>query len=458
MSLYILLAVLSGVIVPGLGMQLSFSGFREYLERRWLSDLEALKDSLETLYREDGGWDRKRVMDVMSSSPRWGVPDIALWDADGNRVLHHGPGRGHGAHGRKDGAVKLAVLELTSGERRIGLLEGSLQALPSRFDRDFMSRLAWNTFLGALVMIAVACGLGYFVAGGLSRPVVRAAERTRRISRGEYELDPEPPSGIREMDVLSCGVEELGRSLAGQERLRRRLMVDIAHELRTPLTVVRSQLEAMADGIWEASPDRLALCVSEVERLSGLIGEVETLTHLEGEVLSLRLEETDLAEFLERLLDSSGPLFERSGVALCRSLERGVRGDIDPARFRRVIDNLLSNALRYSDPGGRVEVRLLPRNGEAVIEVEDWGTGIAASDLPHVFDRFYRSDAARARATGGRGVGLAIAKATMEAHGGTIAVSSTEGQGSRFTVTLPLAVDKRKMKAIKKDDKSIDQY
>lgn len=456
MSLYVLLAVLSGAIVPALGMRLTLSGFREYLERRRLSDLESLGQSLEALYREDGGWDRRRVMDVMRSSPRWGVPDIALWDADGNRLLPHGPGRGHGAHGRKGGGGKLAVVELNSGDRRIGLLEGSLQALPSRFDRDFVSRLARNTFLGALVMIAVACGLGYFVAGGLSRPVVRAAERARRISRGEYELDPEPPSGIREMDVLSRGVEDLGRSLAGQERLRRRLMVDIAHELRTPLTVVRSQLEAMADGIWEASPDRLALCVSEVGRLSALIGEVETLTHLEGEVLSVRVEDTDLAEFLRALLDALEPLFEGAEVALCRSLERDVRAEIDPERFRRVIDNLLSNALRYSDPGGRVEVRLLTRDGEAVIEVEDWGTGIAASDLPHVFDRFYRSDAARARATGGRGVGLAIAKATVEAHGGTIAVSSTEGHGSRFAVTLPLAADAREMKTVKKDDKSID--
>lgn len=232
-------------------------------------------------------------------------------------------------------------------------------------------------------------------------------------------------------------LEELGRSLAGQERLRKRLMTDIAHELRTPLTVVRSQVEAVADGVWEATPERLALCVAEIKRLSDLIGEVESLTRLEGEILSVYLQDTDLSAFLATILDSSEPLFARSGVTLHRSLEGNVRANVDSERFRSVIDNLLSNALRYSEAGGRVEVRLRSWDGSAVIEVEDTGAGIDAADLPHVFDRFYRADAARARVTGGRGIGLAIAKAAVEAHGGTIGVSSRLGEGSRFTVKLP---------------------
>ncbi len=440
MLLYVLLAVLSGVVVPALGRHLSLSGFQEYLERRRQSELEALGASLEALYREDGEWNRRRVMDVMRSSPNGTLSDVVLLDAAGDRVLPMGPGRGPGMHGKKAGKEEgrnRILIALNLDGRKIGALDAAAYALTNRFEKEFVARLARYALAGGLVMIAVACGLGYFVAGGLSRPVVRAAERARRISRGEYDLEPERPSGIREMDMLSRGVEELGHSLAGQERLRRRLMTDIAHELRTPLTVVRSQVEAVADGVWEATPERLALCVAEIERLSALIGEVESLAHLEGEVLSVRLEDTDLAGFLNTLLDSSGPLFERSGIALCRSIEGNIRANIDPERFRRVIDNLLSNALRYSQEGGRVEVRLFSRGGGAVIEVEDTGSGIDAADLPHIFERFYRTDAARARATGGRGIGLAIAKATVEAHGGTIEASSRLGEGSCFTVTLP---------------------
>lgn len=431
MLLYVLLAVLSGVIVPALERHLSLSGFQDYLGRRRASDLEELGASLEALYREDGGWNPRRVMDVLRSSAGGIASDIVLLDSVGNRVLPMGHGRGMRGKNR-------VSIPLSLEGRRIGILDANGRPPSSRLEREFVSRMALYALVGAAAMIVVACGLGYVVAGGLSRPVIRAAERARRISRGEYELEPEPPSGIREMDMLSRGVEELGRSLAGQERLRKRLMADIAHELRTPLTVVRSQVEAVADGVWEATPERLALCAAEIERLSDLIGEVESLTRLEGEILSVRLRDTDLAAFLDTVLDASESLFARSGVTLCRSLEGSVRANVDSERFRSVIDNLLSNALRYSEPGGRVEVRLRSRDGSAVIEVEDAGTGIDAADLPHVFDRFYRADAARARATGGRGIGLAIAKAAVEAHGGTIEVSSRLGEGSRFTVKLPL--------------------
>ena len=433
MLLYVLLAVLSGVIVPALVRHLSLSGFQDYLGRRRASDLEELGASLEALYREDGGWNPRRVMDVLRSSAGGMPSDIVLLDSGGNRVLPMGHGRGWGMRGKNRVSIPLSL-----EGRRIGTLDANGRPPSSRLEQEFVSRMALYALVGAAAMIVVACGLGYVVAGGLSRPVIRAAERARRISRGEYELEPEPPSGIREMDMLSRGVEELGRSLAGQERLRKRLMTDIAHELRTPLTVVRSQVEAVADGVWEVTPERLALCAAEIERLSDLIGEVESLTRLEGEILSVRLRDTDLAAFLNTVLDTSEPLFARSGVTLCRSLEGSVQANVDSERFRSVIDNLLSNALRYSEPGRRVEVRLRSRDGSAVVEVEDAGTGIDAADLPHVFDRFYRADAARARATGGRGIGLAIAKAAVEAHGGTIEVSSRLGEGSRFTVKLPL--------------------
>jgi signal transduction histidine kinase len=266
-----------------------------------------------------------------------------------------------------------------------------------------------------------------------------AAERTKRIGMGEYDIEPVRPSGIREMDELSRGVEELGRSLAGQEKLRRRLTSDIAHELRTPLTAARTQMEAMADGVLEASSERLALCVSELERLGGLVKSVEALARIEGDAIAPRLEETDMTEFLSAVLDSFETMFARDGISLARQLAPGVTARIDRERFRHVTDNLLSNALRYTLAGGSVTVRLYVRDNSVIIEVEDTGMGIAEEDLPHIFERFYRTDESRARVTGGRGVGLAIAKAEAEAHGGTISVTSRRGEGSRFSVTLPEA-------------------
>ncbi|MCR4817461.1 MAG: hypothetical protein K5841_00715 [Fretibacterium sp.] len=459
--LYVLLAVLSGIVVPALSIRLSLTAFQKYQVERRQADLEALGDSLTALYEEDGGWTRRRVMDILHPAPQWMGMRIILCDVEGNVVFTMGPlqmgeaaNRRHG-HGMmmhfSQGDVRELThhldIELSSGEKSLGSLQVDYKTPSTRFERDFLSYLMRYTLAGAAVMIAVACGLGFLVAGGLSRPVVKAVERTRRISRGEYELEPMNPTGIREMDALSRGVEELGRSLAGQEKLRRRLMVDIAHELRTPLTVVRTQIEAIADGVWEASPERLASCVTEMEHLSGLIEDVESLTRLEGDTLALHPEELDMAAFLAAVLDAFAPLFERAGITLRRKLQGGLVVSIDPDRFRHVIDNLLSNALRYTPAGGNVECRLLARDGDVVIEVEDTGIGISEKDLPHVFERFYRADESRARVTGGRGVGLAIVRATVEAHGGTISVTSPgrmaaadqHSRGSCFSVILPLA-------------------
>ena len=469
MWLYVLLAIFSGVVVPILGMWLSYTSFREYQRQEQQVALESLAGSLESLYQEDGRWEQGRLVDVMRPSPRWGAASIVLWSVDGKMVFAAGPAM---EALRKQGGIRKPlhemsadvknrrikrllpaappspdakfdpreriVFKLASGDAEIGLMDVKVHLPTGRFEQEFLSRLAVYTLVGAIFMILGACGLGFLVAGGLSRPVVKAVERTKRICRGEYDLEPETPSGVREMDALSRGVEELGRSLANQEKLRRRLMVDVAHELRTPLTVVRTQIEAIADGVWEASPERLSLCVSEIERLSGLINDVESVTRLEGEAMAIQPEETDMCAFLSAILDSFTLLFEKSGVELRRVLSPGLRAEIDPERFRHVLDNLLSNALRYTPAGKCVEVRLSRRNEKVVIEVQDTGSGIAPEDLPHIFDRFYRADESRARVTGGRGVGLAIARSAVEAHGGTISVESRSGQGSCFTVTLPL--------------------
>ncbi|MDR3230972.1 MAG: HAMP domain-containing protein [Synergistaceae bacterium] len=452
--LYVLLALLSGIIVPMVSMHITLAEFRSYLRERKKYDIDELADSLVSLYQEDGRWNQERVRDVLRQTSRMPMMALALYDAERQRVfpmrtVQGGPPpvmprdedapQGNDIRAGEPLKSGFNRIFLESNGKGIGTLVVAVPRLPGKVELMFVKRLGLYAVVGAIFMVALACALGFIVAGGLSRPVLRAAERARRISRGEYDTTPEKLSGIREMDALSESVDELGHALDGQEKLRKRLMVDIAHELRTPLTVVKSQLEALADGVWAASPERLELCVMEVDRLSELIAEVERLSNLEGEILNLHSETRDLGSFLAGMLDSFGQLFTRAGITLTRKLPEGesIVADIDVGRFRHVIENLLSNALRYTEPGKNVEVRLDSSDGNARIEIEDSGMGIEPSDLPHVFDRFYRADASRTRGTGGRGVGLAIARAAVEAHGGTISVRSTPGRGSVFTVTLP---------------------
>ena len=444
LALYVMLAILCGIVVPALGAWFSLRTLRTYQERRFQDDIDALKDSLIALYNEEGKWNHERIRYILRPTPPWGGMIITLSDASGSEIYTLKP-RNHNRNRRINPENNTQILKFALKNQNynhtIGFLELNFRKPSGRLEREFVSYLTRYTLIGAVIMIIVACGLGFVVAGSLSRPVIKAIERTKRISHGDYDYDSREKieSGIVELDDLSRCVEDLGRSLAAQENLRHRLMTDIAHELRTPLTVTRTQLEAIADGVWEATPERLNLCVNEIERLGSLIEDVENLARLEGEVINLKFERTDMREFLQTAIDSFTALFERSGINLHGNLENAIFCEIDREKFRQVIDNLLSNAQRYTNPGGEVSVKLSRAKSGAIIEVRDTGIGISEKDLPNIFERFYRADESRARVTGGRGVGLALVKATVEAHAGKISVESIKGAGSCFRITLPLA-------------------
>ncbi|MBQ9575138.1 MAG: HAMP domain-containing histidine kinase [Synergistaceae bacterium] len=452
MLLYFVLSIVAGIIVPFLGVKLSVEAFRNYQIQRRKADLENLGDSLSALYFEEGGvWERRRVMDVLRPAPQWGGMTISLIDSSGNEVYTlKPPSILRSSHSNSNpNAKKSSASGRTSHPKtehitiklagNSGRLEIERRLPSGRYEMSFISYLISYTLACALVVIVLACGTGYFVAGKLSRPVTLAIERTKRISKGDYDVHCEAEhTGIRELDALTKVVGELGRSLEGQEKLRRRLMVDVAHELRTPLTAARTQIEAIADGILEPTPERLNLCVNEMNRLAELIKNVDDLSRLEGETLGIHTEITDMKKFLSAVVESFTPLFEKSGITLSAELRDAVC-EIDRDNFRHVTDNLLSNAIRYTDKGGKVSVKLYTQGDEAVIEVADTGIGIAAEDLPNIFERFWRADESRTRVTGGSGVGLAIVKASIEAHGGKISAQSTKGKGSCFTVRLKRA-------------------
>ncbi len=450
LALYVLLAVLSGIVVPALGVHFSVNAFRNYQIQRRQADIENLGESLAALYEEEGGvWKRRRVMDILRPAPQWGGMIITLLDDKGREIFTLRPMPFNHAHGHmndnennnffEDGAEFETIIFNLSGEKNknIGKLDIKRRLPTGRYENSFISYLTRYTLAGAFIMILFACTVGCIVAERLSRPVIKVIERTKKIAKGDYDISEKISSaGISELDDLTNGVENLARSLAGQEKLRRRLMVDVAHELRTPLTVVRTQIEAVADGILEPSPERLDLCLNEIKRLGGLIENVEALTRLEGETLEIHTEKTEMKNYLEPVLETFKPVFEKSGINFAYELQEKLFCEIDKNKFRHVIDNLLSNALRYTNSGGKVNVKLHGDNNKIFIEVSDTGIGISEKDLPNIFERFYRADESRARVTGGSGVGLAIVKASVEAHNGTITAGSVKGKGSSFVIQL----------------------
>lgn len=328
--------------------------------------------------------------------------------------------------------------ELKQGSVLIGYADISYYSPYSFNENDFRFVDSLNQILiviGILSLISAAAA-GILLAKHISGPIVKTKEITGEISDGNYKARVLSESKTKELCELTKSVNHMAEMLGEQETLRKRLTTDIAHELRTPLANVSSQLEAIIEGVWEPTPERLGNCYQELGRISNLVSDLERLRRIEDENLKLKLEPVDIRELSEIVRAAfETELTEKGLTCLIEGEHVAVFGD--RSRIHQVIDNLLSNAIKYSMQGGeiRIEIRKSPEYG--ILTVEDHGIGIAQKELPLIFERFYRTDRSRQRKTGGAGIGLTIVKAIVEAHGGTITVESEEGRGSRFTVSLP---------------------
>ncbi len=241
------------------------------------------------------------------------------------------------------------------------------------------------------------------------------------------------------------GAVAILRDVSREERLeamRREFVANVSHELRTPLTTVKSYVETLLDG---AVDDRATLMrflrtvAGETDRMTRLVNDLLTLSLLDAGRLVLEREEVHLPELAAAVSEKFLEKCERKGVALATSFGAGVPPVwVDPRRLEQALANLLSNAVDFTEAGGRVEVRVAVRGEEVAVEVRDSGAGIPPEDLPRVFERFYRVDKARSRELGGTGLGLSIAREIVEAHGGRIELASRMGEGTTATIVLPL--------------------
>jgi len=303
-------------------------------------------------------------------------------------------------------------------------------------DLRFINALNKLLILAAVLAAGLSLTLGTYMAKRLSGPISRVIRTAEQISAGHYDGRVNEISDTREIIELTDAINTLAVNLGKQENLRKRLTADVAHELRTPIANLQSHLEAMVDGIWQPDAERLKSCHDETIRLSKIVGDLETLARHDGEQTLPDKARFDIAEAIRQTAASFENEFRNKHIDLIlRLTEQYLQADQD--KIRQVLVNLLSNALKYTPEGGSVEISAAGDADTVRIAVRDTGIGISAADLPLIFERFYRADKSRNRATGGSGIGLAIAKSLVEAHGGAITVRSGPDWGSEFVVTLP---------------------
>ncbi|WP_243112498.1 MULTISPECIES: sensor histidine kinase [Acutalibacteraceae] len=304
-------------------------------------------------------------------------------------------------------------------------------------DVTFLNGVNAILVIVGIVSLAVALLLGAVMSGRISGPISKAVRAASEISKGNFRQRIKEKSTTSEINQLTATVNDLAESLEKQQKLRKTMAADVSHELRTPLANLQSSLEAMIDGVWEPSGERLESCHEEILRLNRLVGDIENLERAEAENAVLNLTEFDVTELARRIAHNFEPDFYKKEVKLNLTGDAAViRADRD--KISQVITNLLSNALKYTPEEGRVDIGVKSAESTVTLSVGDNGAGIPPEDLPNIFERFYRADKSRNRRTGGSGLGLSITKAIVDAHKGKIDVTSEPGKGTMVTVSIPI--------------------
>ena len=270
----------------------------------------------------------------------------------------------------------------------------------------------------------------------MSMPLDDLLDASNKVADGDYSTRVDE-RGPREVRSLARGFNSMASRLQVNDQQRRAMLADVSHELRTPLTIIQGNIEGILDGVYPADEAKLKSILEETQILSRLVQDLRTLSLAETGSLQLKREPTDIAALIRDTVSAFQSQADASDVRIELSLsDKPLSLEIDPERIRQVLTNLISNALRYSPRRSSIKIDLTESASSAerrvLISVEDSGPGIASEDLPHVFDRFYRSRDSR-----GMGLGLSIAKYIVEAHGGAINAESAEGRGTKIWFSLP---------------------
>jgi two-component system sensor histidine kinase BaeS len=405
-------------------------------------DLAATAAAAADAYVRAGGWEGADLFSVASVAAR-GQATLFVLDADGDVIaaptdeLAAMMARMHGldpieavdtpraepvsqavtVNGRAVGAVVLRFpTETQDAERHV---------------RDALSRAALT---GILVSGTVALIVAVYVSIRVTRPVIALTSAAGDLAAGRRDTRVDLTGAPGELRSLADAFNEMADHLDREDQLRRNLLADVAHELRTPLTILQGNTEALLDGIDEPAPAAIASLHDEVMRLGRLVADLETLAAAEAAGLRLHTVPVDLAEIVRNTVDLLGPLAEEADITI------DVVGDpaptnADPDRLQQIVVNLITNALKFTPPGGRVTIATTTELERAILRIADTGPGLRDDELPHLFERFWRGHGA-AKAPG-TGVGLAVVAELVAAHHGTLDATNRAEGGAEFTITLP---------------------
>lgn len=381
------------------------------------------------VFQDNGGWTQVAITTLRHLAEMDDLAVSITGDA-GQAVLRVPPSRPV-----EPGASATAPV-MASGEEiaQVTVSQSSGRLLTSE-EMQLRHELNRMHLIAGVSSAAVALAVALYLALTLSRPLRQIRAGAEAMEAGDLEARL-TETGDDEIRAITRALNSLAGTLQHEEELRKESVADLSHELRTPVMGLLARIEAAQDGMLDDESANLAAMHDEAMRLSLLLEDLSRLADAERPGLLLKREPIDLAAVAAAQRDLFADRFADKQVALGAELRPAVV-DGDRMRLEQIIVNLLSNALRYTDAGGSVQLNVRRCAGDAILEVDDTGIGIPAEDLPRVFTRFWRGEKSRSRGKGGAGIGLSIVQELVRAHGGRIAVESTPGAGSVFRVVIP---------------------
>lgn len=358
----------------------------------------------------------------------------------GSRLLLVDAGGAYVA-GNRAVPIDAPALVVTSQGTVVGrLLLAPIPALRGDLDVSFARRQLHHAALIAGLVLLGALPLSWWLARWLLAPIRDLGEGTRALSAGRFDTRLESRRRD-ELGALAADFNRLAEALESNQDARRRWGADIAHELRTPIAILRGEIQALQDGVRKVGPDTLASLHGECDRLAALVDDLYQLALSDAGALAYRMDALDLGELLREVVLAQAGAMADAGLELALEPATPIHLPVqaDAQRLRQLFGNLLANSRRYTQAPGRVRIAVRRLGPDALVEVEDTAPGVPAEALPRLFDRLYRVDASRSRQTGGAGLGLAICRNIVLAHGGQITAAASSLGGLCVSLRLPLA-------------------
>ncbi|MEL4106873.1 HAMP domain-containing sensor histidine kinase [Oscillospiraceae bacterium WX1] len=390
---------------------------------------------------QDGSISEQRLSVQLESHLDDPIISIKLYDASGKLVAsaENTAGGGYGMmYGmmHRNNSEEVDTYQLTDGGNNLGVLNITRYSSLGNSQVSVLFRVALlrNSAISIVVVLFVLIIIGIFISRTLSRDLSNTAAQALRIDMGgstDYK-----PSKVREIRIIQSSLETLQNRLKIKQIVRKRVVDELVHQTRTPLTIMKTHLEGIEDGVIKMTDDEIKVCQAQLDNISSIITNMSRLIDADKPSETASLEELDLHSLISQIISGLKVQFEKKKISLQLLSSQKVRVKTDKYKLSQSVYNLLTNAYKFTAPGGRVEVSYKASDSKVAIIIKDTGTGIAEEDLPHLFDAYFRGR--NTASITGDGLGLYVVKENLEQMGGSVIVSSKQGVGSEFTITVPV--------------------